>query len=93
MLQSAKFRAKRDGRKFELKKSDITIPSVCPVFGTPLVRGTRQFHDNAPTLERINQNEGYVKTNVMVISYRANRIKNDASLEEISAVLSFFSKI
>jgi hypothetical protein len=93
MLLSAKFRAKRDNRIFDLKKEDITVPSHCPVLGIPLACGTRESHDNAPTLERIHQNEGYVKSNVMVISYRANRIKNDASLEEIAAVLSFFSKI
>ena len=93
MLLSAKARAKRDSRIFDLKKSDITIPSHCPVLGIPLTCGTRESHDNAPSLERIDTNGDYVKDNVIVISYRANRIKNDASLEEIAAVLSFFSKL
>jgi hypothetical protein len=93
MLLSAKARAKRDGRIFDLKKSDITIPSHCPVLGLLLECGTREVHENAPTLERINPNGDYVKDNVIVISYRANRIKNDASLQELAAVLSFFSKL
>jgi hypothetical protein len=90
MLLSAKGRAKRDGRIFDLKKSDITIPSHCPILGLLLECGTRESHENAPTLERINPSGDYVKDNVIVISYRANRIKNDASLQELAAILSFF---
>ena len=38
---------------------------------------------NSPSLDRLDNNKGYTKENISVISYKANRIKNDASFEEI----------
>lgn len=83
MRLSAKARAKRDGLPFNLEISDIVIPDVCPVFGIPLFVGDRTQHDYAPTLDRIIPKLGYVKGNVRVISYRANRIRNDATFAEL----------
>lgn len=89
MLQSAKQRAKRNGMLFDLKKEDIVIPKFCPVLGIPIFAGTRKAHDNAATLDRRNTKLGYTPENVRVISYRANRIKNDASLEELKQVVEY----
>ena len=89
MLQSAKARAKRDGFTFDLTKEDIIIPEVCPVLGIPLYVGTRFDHDNAPTIDRKGFVLGYTKRNIKVISYRANRIKNDATPEELEKVLAY----
>jgi hypothetical protein len=89
MLLSAKARAKRDGLTFDLTREDIAIPDVCPVLGIPLYVGDRNHHDNAPSLDRKDSTQGYVKSNVVVISYRANRIKNDATIEELEKVLAY----
>ena len=89
MLLSAKARAKRDGVFFNLKKCDIVIPSHCPVLGIEIQVGTRVDHDNAPSLDRKVPVLGYTKSNVVVISYRANRIKNDATSEELAKVLAY----
>jgi hypothetical protein len=90
MLQSARHRAKRDGLAFSLDKSDIVIPEVCPVLGIKLAAGDRHNHDYAPTIERIEPELGYIPGNIAVISYRANRIRNDATLEELERVLRFY---
>lgn len=89
MLLSAKARAKRDGLAFDLVQGDIRLPDVCPVLGIPLYVGDRNQHDNAPSLDRKDSTQGYVKSNVVVISYRANRIKNDATVEELEKVLAY----
>jgi hypothetical protein len=89
MLLSAKARANRDGLSFNLKREDIVIPDVCPVLGIPLYVGDRNQHDNAPSLDRKDSTQGYIKSNVVVISYRANRIKNDATIEELERVLAY----
>lgn len=89
MLLSAKARANRDGLLFDLIREDIVIPDVCPVLGIPLYVGDRNRHDNAPSLDRRDSTQGYVKGNVVVISYRANRIKNDATTEELEQVLAY----
>lgn len=42
--------------------------------------------DGSPTLDRIVPDKGYVRENVWVISGRANRIKNDATIEELELI-------
>jgi hypothetical protein len=72
------------GLPFNITLSDVEIPKVCPIFGTPLVIGKRS--DNTPSLDRIEPAKGYVKGNVWVISLRANRIKNDATVHELRQI-------
>lgn len=61
---------------------DLVIPTHCPLLGIEL----DQFHpnlDNHCSLDRIDSTKGYVRGNVMVISHRANRIKSNATAEEL----------
>lgn len=80
----AKNRAKRKGLDFDIEVSDIIIPERCPYLDIPL---TRTWYEGKvgsnPSLDRIDNTKGYVKGNVQVISNRANRMKVDASLEEL----------
>lgn len=55
--------------------------------------GAKVLHDGSPTLDRIVPEKGYVKGNVAVISHKANRIKNNGSLEELEAVVSYTKKM
>ncbi len=86
MFTHAKSRAKLCGVPFDLIPEDISIPATCPVLGIPLSRGAGKLHDGSPTLDRFIPELGYVRGNVCVVSHRANRIKNDASLLELEAV-------
>lgn len=84
MLGRSRQRAKKKGIEFSLTRSDIVVPSVCPVLGLRLQRnlgGTAA--PNSPSLDRIDPAHGYVPGNVQVISYRANAMKSDASREEL----------
>ena len=38
-------------------------------------------------------NKGYVKGNIIVVSMRANRIKTDATFDEIRKVADFYEKL
>jgi hypothetical protein len=49
--------------------------------------------DGSPSLDRIDPKKGYVKGNVAVISYKANRIKQDATPEELEAVASWLRSV
>lgn len=89
MVLSAKARAKKQGLVFNLKKKDIVIPVYCPVLGVPITVGDRFNHDWAPSIDRVRQDGGYTKDNITIISYRANRIKNDATPEELVKVLAY----
>jgi hypothetical protein len=61
----------------------------CPVLGMKMVwTGTRNGQNN-PSLDRKVPDLGYVKGNVAWISYRANQIKNDATIEELEKIIDY----
>lgn len=67
---------------------DINVPDVCPMLGIQLNydgvgEGGWSRKDNSPSLDRINNKLGYTKDNIQIISWRANRIKNDSTPEEL----------
>lgn len=82
ILTRARGKAKERGWEFNLELSDIVIPEVCPYFGEPL-RFEGKLFDWAPSLDRIDNSKGYIKGNVEVISYLANRMKNNASQDTL----------
>jgi hypothetical protein len=82
MWHSAKSRAKRKGLTFTITQNDITVPDVCPLLLIPIAASTEARAPGSPSLDRKDATKGYVPGNVWVISYRANRIKNDATLAE-----------
>lgn len=84
LLSCAKYRATKEGIQFDLEISDIVVPKRCPYLGIKLTSEKgKGFLDNLMSLDRIDPKNGYVKGNVEVISYKANRMKNDASEEEL----------
>src|ERR1019366_8526501 len=86
LLQTARRRAKVDGIEFNLDKSDIVIPEVCPVSGIKLAAAALSRANNLPSLDRIDPEKGYVKGNVWVISWKANRLKGNNTLETLRAL-------
>jgi hypothetical protein len=91
----AKASAKKRSLKFSITLQDIVIPKYCPILGIKLQMGKgKENRGSAPSLDRINNSKGYVPGNVEVISFRANRIKNDASKEEIQKLYKhYFGKV
>lgn len=83
----AKTRAKKMGRDFDIEVEDILIPEVCPVLGHEFVYG---HHDWTYSIDRVDNDKGYVKGNVEIVSNKANRIKNSATEDELKAVLDFY---
>jgi len=88
LLSSAKHRAKKENVPFNLSADDFDIPSHCPVLGIELKYniGIGGFRDNSPSLDKRIPELGYVKGNISIMSFRANRIKNNATLEEIEKI-------
>lgn len=90
LWHGAKARAKRDNLPFDITPESIVVPERCPVLGIPLIRGVNIFTDNSPTVDKIYPAKGYVMGNIHVISYLANRIKTNATPEQIIAVGRYF---
>lgn len=93
LVDYARNRAKQSGLPFNITSKDISIPDFCPVLGIPLVKGDGVLHDSSPTLDRLNPELGYVKGNVVVISYKANRIKNNGDLKDLKAVAEWMESV
>lgn len=83
LLMLAKYRAKKNGLDFDITKEDFSVPEFCPILEIPIFVCERGFSDNSPTIDRIDNSRGYVKGNVRVISWRANRLKCDATPAEL----------
>lgn len=62
----------------------------CPIFKVSFVLGDKS-HPHSPTLDRFHPEQGYVKSNVRYICARANRIKYDATPEELKMVLDYMT--
>lgn len=84
-------RAKARNYEFNLEKEDIIVPTHCPVLGMELNNKSGD-NDNWPAVDRVDNNKGYIKGNIQIISYRANRIKSDANAEELRAIADYMDK-
>lgn len=94
LWRTAKERARQRSIPFDLNLADIVVPEHCPALGLRLeVSTTRKANDNSPSLDRIDPSKGYVRGNVLVISTKANRIKNNATAEEVRKVADFLEKL
>ncbi len=86
LLIYAKQRAVRHGIPIDITMKDFDLPEFCPVF--PSIRlqaqtGAGRKTDCSPSLDKIVPSLGYVKGNVIVMSWKANHAKLDMTLEEL----------
>lgn len=91
LYYGCKSRSKLKGIPFDL---DITYiqelldnTPECPLLKVPFTEGSY-----TQSLDKIIPELGYTKGNVWIVSYRANSIKNDASLEELRTIVEGLAK-
>jgi hypothetical protein len=90
LVSGAVNRAKKNGLYSDLAVADLVWPDVCPVLGIPLTyNGQSGAKDTRASLDRLKPTIGYTKENVRVISMRANRIKSDATIEELQKIIAY----
>ena len=85
----AKQRSRDKGLPFNLTSKYVLalISTHCPVFGTEFVfSGLGVTCPASPSLDRLDSSKGYVRGNVVVISSKANAIKNAYGSKDIAAV-------
>lgn len=95
MYNNAKSSAKRRGIMFTITLEEFTSMCLstekCPVFGNPLVyscvTNDGKANDNRASLDRIDSSIGYIPGNVWLLSWRANRLKSDSTLDELKALV------
>lgn len=93
LWENARHRAKKQGVPFSIRVSDIEIPATCPVLGIPLAvapgTGPRGPTEHSPSLDKLRPELGYAKGNIVVISHRANMLKNTGTCAEFEALLGW----
>ena len=93
LIQRAKTRSRREGLPFDedLAADDVGVPQTCPLLGNPLdysapVSLHRPY--NLPTLDRVVPELGYVRGNVWIVSWRANKLKSNGTLDEFKRMVA-----
>lgn len=94
LVQLARNRAERKGIPFNITKDDISIPEKCPVLGITMkfTKGRRMQTHLTPTIDRIDPAKGYVKGNVIVVSWRVNWLKGDMSVHDAAKLFPFYKR-
>ncbi len=83
LYYSAKTRARAKKLEFKIRPEDISIPLECPLLGIKIKSSVESLSDGSPTLDRIDNDIGYVAGNIWVISYKANRCKSNLTIDEL----------
>lgn len=93
-LTNARYRARQRGLEGTIVLEDLLpLPTHCPVFGFEL--NYLATDPNDPTcwsLERLDNEKGYVPGNVAIVSLKANKLKRDASLADLKALVAWLER-
>ena len=93
-IQNLRSSKKRRGHEVTITEADLTQPNYCPVLGISLVYDNKKRpQDNSASVDRIDNTKGYVSGNVHVISMKANRLKSNATVEELLKVANYFANL
>jgi hypothetical protein len=90
MYRRAKTSAEQKGREFTITREFVEslYVSRCPILGIELnwSAEAQGSNDYSPSLDRIRSDLGYEPGNVWIVSWRANRLKSNATLKELQAI-------
>ena len=93
VYNSLKASAKKRNIPFTLTLSELnnlTFPISCPILGIPLRYNRGRAQDDSVSIDRIDSKRGYEIDNIVVVSWRANRLKNNASVEDLKRISQFY---
>jgi hypothetical protein len=96
LLNASKQRARNKNREHTITVEDIKAiyptDGCCPIFGMKLEFNTAGFRENSPSIDRIDTTKGYTPDNIQIISWKANRIKGYATLQELEMLLAYLTQ-
>jgi hypothetical protein len=96
LLNASKQRAKLKDREHSITLDDIKelypVDGKCPVFGFDLEFNTAGFRETSPSIDRIDSDRGYTKDNIQIISWKANRLKAYATVEDLEILVAFLKQ-
>ena len=93
-IATLKCKAIKGGYPFDIVTEDVLelLTDSCPICKEVYVEiGERRRY--RPSIDRIIPKNGYVKGNIIVVCCRCNRIKNDATPDELIMIGTFYKNI
>lgn len=87
LVKSARRRAVERNLEFSIVAEDIVLPEMCPLLGISMRMNEQKREDNSYSIDRLDNNKGYTKDNIWIISSRANFLKNNATIEELELLV------
>lgn len=86
LFQSCRNNAFKRNLEFTITQQDIIIPKECPILKIELTNISEQgrVKSNA-SVDRIDNTKGYTKDNIIIVSDLANRMKQNATIDELIA--------
>lgn len=90
-MRSCRARAREKELPFDLTTGYLESiwTGICPAFGVSLSIDAKRGEVGHAQLDRIDPGKGYVQGNVEWLSERANRIKDDATIEDLERILEW----
>ena len=88
-----KANATRVGWEWDLDFGDLEWPTHCPILGLELDYFAESRKEESPSFDKLDPSKGYVRGNVRVMSWRANRIKNNGTAEEHRKIAEYLDKL
>lgn len=86
----ARARFRQYGVEFSITEEDIVIPEFCPILETRLTKGNG-YLPNSMSLDRVDNDKGYIPGNVRVISRKANLMKSSLTINILEKLIKYIN--
>ena len=91
--------AEKENIPFTINFDELDRPEFCPVLGVKLnyacstgTDGKQQRDPNKASIDKVIPELGYIPGNVFVISWRANKLKSNMSINELEKILDYMKR-
>ena len=95
LYNRVKASAKKRNIIFDLTLSqlnELTFPISCPILDIPLKFNRGRAQDDSYSFDRMDSSVGYTIDNIMIISNRANKLKSNATEEELQRFAKIYGR-
>ena len=74
-----------------LKELASTIPTTCPCCNTCFTYEVADVknRNTSPSFDRVDNNKGYIKGNVVIICNRCNSLKKDGTIADFENIIRY----
>lgn len=94
LWSQARSRAAREHRDFTISVEDVrdVWSDTCPVLGTPLKVSRDNAAPNSPSLDRVDNDQGYIPGNICVVSNKFNSMKRDLTINVLLKMIKYIKR-